>query len=136
VIAANGDGYIKQVLNIAKGLFSDLQKSPYRDRIFIILDATHSRGLPTQLIAMGIPTENIVIWPKNGIEYYYPPSLVDSIFGTGAELCISGDIISRNGIEYTKADLSERISALVESNTTLHPEFDTLFIQPLTRIVA
>ena len=43
---------------------------------------------------MGLPPENIIKWPKNGIEYYYPPTLLDrglettrhQALGIGAEL--------------------------------------------------
>lgn len=128
VIPAHSDSRITQILNIAKGIFSDLQKSPYRDRIFIVLDAVHSATLPDQLVAMGIPREHIVTWPKNGIEYYYPPSLVDRIFGTGAEIQISGDVISRNGVSYNKGELSEKVVALLEASTPMHDDFTQLFL--------
>ena len=38
VVAANSDGRIKEILSVAKGLLTDIQKSPYRDRIFVVLD--------------------------------------------------------------------------------------------------
>ena len=38
VIAANSDSRIKEILNIARGLLTDIQKSPYRDRIFVVLE--------------------------------------------------------------------------------------------------
>lgn len=136
VIAANSDSRIKEVLNIARGLFADLQRSPYRDRIFIILDAVHSASLPAQLSAMGIPPENVVVWPKNGIEFYYPPSLVDKFFGVGSELKIDGDVISRNGVSHSKADLAAKVSASLAADTSMHPEFDALFLVPLTKRVS
>ena len=39
VISANNDSRIKEILNIAKGLLTDIQMSPYRDRIFIVLES-------------------------------------------------------------------------------------------------
>ncbi|MFA7268205.1 MAG: hypothetical protein WC073_02550 [Sterolibacterium sp.] len=128
VIPAHSDSRIKEILNIAKGIFADLQKSPYRDRIFIVLDSVHSATLPDQLIAMGIPREHIVTWPKNGIEYYYPPLLVDKVFGTGAEIQIAGDVISRNGVSYNKGELSEKVVALLEPATPMHDDFTQLFL--------
>ncbi len=124
VISANSDDRIKEVLAIAKGLFNDLQKSPYRDRIFVILDSVHSATLPEQLIRMGLPTESIIKWPKNGIEYYYPPTIVDAVFGAGPEITIDGDRVSRNGTTYTKADLSEKVVAMMDANTPMHPVFE------------
>lgn len=128
VIPAHSDSRIKEILNIAKGIFADLQKSPYRDRIFIVLDSVHSATLPDLLVAMGIPREHVIIWPKNGIEYYYPPSLVDRIFGTGGELQIIGDVISRNGVSYNKGELAEKVVALLESRTPMHEDFTQLFL--------
>lgn len=131
VIPANSDSRIKEILNIAKGIFSDLQKSPYRDRIFIVLDYVHSATLPDQLAAMGIPREHIVAWPKNGIEYYYPSSLLDKIYGADGELQMTGDIITRNGVSYNKAELAERVIALLQPDTPMHKDFAELFLSRL-----
>lgn len=128
VISANSDSRIKEILNIAKGLFADIQRSPYRDRIFVVLDAVHSAGLPDQLAAMGIPKENIIVWPKNGIEFYYPPTVIDKIFGAGGEITIAGDLVSRNGISYNKAELVGKVVSLVQADTEMHGEFDAHFM--------
>lgn len=131
VVPAHSDSRIKEILSIAKGLFSDLQKSPYRDRIFVILDSTHTAGLPEQLITMGLTSNHIVKWPKNGIEYYYPPSIVDKIFGIGSEIQITGDIISRNGISHSKAVLAEKVASLLDTVTPMQTDFTQLFLTPL-----
>lgn len=133
VISANSDTRIKEILNIAKGLLADIQRSPYRDRIFVILDSVHSAGLPNQLEAMGIPKDNIIVWPKNGIEFYYPPTLIDKIFGAGAEISIIGDLVSRNGISHNKAELVEKVSSMVQPDTEMHDEFETRFLQRLAQ---
>lgn len=135
VISANSDNRIKEVLTVARGLLADIQRSPYRDRIFVVLDAVHSAGLPDQLIQMGLQPENIVTWPKNGIEYYYPPTLVDKVFGTGGELSIDGDRVSRNSLNYSKNELVERVCALIEPSTELHPEFEALFARKVAERV-
>lgn len=131
VVAANSDSRIKEILAIAKGLFSDLQRSPYRDRIFVVLDATHSAGLPEALAGIGVQPENIVAWPLNGIEHYYPPTLIDAVYGTGADLVISGDVVSRNGISYSKATLGDRVVALLAPGTPLHPVFEELLVSKI-----
>jgi predicted ATP-dependent endonuclease of OLD family len=131
VIAANSDSRIKEILNVAKGLLADIQKSPYRDRIFVILDSVHSAGLADQLTAMGIQRDNIVIWPKNGIEFYYPPLIIDKIFGAGSEIVISGDLISRNGNSYNKGDLVEKVVSLVQKDTPMQADFNNLFLSRL-----
>lgn len=129
VIPANSDDRIKEILSVAKGLFSDLQKSPYRDRIFVILDSIHSATLPEQLVRMGLPAENIVKWPKNGIEYYYPPEVVDHIYGTGPEVTIEGDRVSRNGISHTKGELVEKVVSMMDTRTKMHPDFEAKFLK-------
>lgn len=133
VISANSDSRIKEILNIAKGLLADIQRSPYRDRIFVMLDSVHSAGLPDQLVAMGIPKDNIVVWPKNGIEFYYPPALIDKVFGSGAEITIAGDLVSRNGISHNKAELVGKVSSMLETDTEMHEEFEARFLQRLAQ---
>jgi len=131
VITANCDNRIKEILSIAKGLFTDIQKSPYRDRIFVVLDSVHAKGLPDELAAMGIPKGKVLVWPKNGLEYYYPPAVLDKIYGAGSEIQIAGDDVSRNGITHKKAELADLVSGLVDKTTIMHPDFDMLFLKPL-----
>jgi predicted ATP-dependent endonuclease of OLD family len=135
VIPANSDARIKEVLSVARGLLADIQRSPYRDRIFVVLDAVHSVGLPAQLVQMGLQPENIITWPKNGIEYYYPPAVMDKIYGAGGDLLIDGDRVSRNSLTYNKNELVERVSALTEQSTALNPEFEALFISKVAERV-
>lgn len=136
VIPAHSDSRIKEVLNIARGLFADLQRSPYRDRIFVILDSVHSASLPKQLTDMGIPAANVIVWPDNGIEFCYPPTLVDKFFGSGEKLSINGDVVSRNGVSYSKTDLAAKVSASLAPDTPMHPNFETLFLNPLAKVVS
>lgn len=131
VIAANSDSRIKEVLTIAGGLLTDIQRSPYRDRIYVVLDSVHSASLPEQLEKMGVLRDNIVKWPLNGIEHFYPPSLVDRIFPSTGDLTINGDRVSRGGVEYHKNDLAEKIVALLDPTTVHHPDFERLLLQPL-----
>lgn len=135
VIQANSDSRIKEVLNVAKGIFGDLQKSPYRDRVFVVLDSVHSASLPEQLTQMGIERGNVVAWPRNGIEYYYPPTILDSIYGHGGDISISGDIISRNGLSYTKNDLADKVCNALSSDTVHHSEFESFLLQRITERV-
>lgn len=133
VISANSDSRIKEVLTIAGGLLTDIQRSPYRDRIFVVLDAVHSASLPEQLEKMGVLRENIVKWPLNGIEHFYPPVLVDKIFPGSGELDIRGDRVSRGGVEYNKNDLTEKIVTMLETTTPHHADFERLLLEPLAQ---
>ena len=131
VISANSDSRIKEVLSIAGGLLSDIQRSPYRDRIFVVLDSVHSVSLPDQLERMGVLRENIVTWPQNGIEHFYPPAVVDRIFPGSGDLIITGDRVSRGGVEYNKNDLVEKVMTLIVATTSHHPDFERLLLAPL-----
>lgn len=131
VIPANSDSRIKEIMNFAKGIFVDIQKSPYRDRIFVVLDSIHSATLPNELEKMGVPKEHVIVWPQNGIEFFYPPTIINKIFGSGPELVINGDTISRNQISYTKADLAEKVISNLDVNTVMHDDFSQLFLARL-----
>jgi hypothetical protein len=131
VINATSDNRIKEVLNVAKGLLADLQKSPYRDRIFAVVDSVHGAGLPESLASMGLPKENVVVWSANGIEHVYPPETLDAIFGSGGTIAVNGDQVSRNGISYNKNELAEKVCSRITASTPLHSEFSSKFLDHL-----
>ena len=64
IISAGSDSRIKDILSVARGLLSDLQKSPYRDRIFVVLNSIHGAGTRDQISNMGVAKDNIVTWSK------------------------------------------------------------------------
>lgn len=131
VIQANGDGRIREVFNIAKTLFGDIQKSPYKERIFAVVDSVHGQGLVQHLQKMGVSQENIVVWTKNGIEYYYPDSVIKNIFHSDNELIINGDRIRLNGLEYTKNDLADMVVSKIDKNTEYNQEFLNEFLSKI-----
>ncbi len=79
VVRGGSDGEISQKLHTLKEAIGDLNRSPYYDRIFVILDATHS-AKHSKIANQGIKGENIIVWSKNGVEYLYPPRLLKAIF--------------------------------------------------------
>jgi predicted ATP-dependent endonuclease of OLD family len=135
IINANSDSRIKEILHTARNLLTDIQRSPYRERIVAVIDSMHGAGLRQSLIDMGMPDENIVMWSTNGIEYVYPPSLLDEIYGAGGELQIAADQVIRNGISYSKADLCERVCMKMSAVVPLHEEFESRFMALVTRRV-
>lgn len=135
VVSANSDSRIKEVLNVAKGLLTDLRKSPYRDRILIVLDSVHSKSLPRELSAMGVPEKNIITWSQNGIEHLYPSTIIDKIFGGGESIELHGDIVSRNGNSYSKAELVDKVVSLLTKETLMHTEFSEKLLTPLDAIL-
>lgn len=125
VILAGDDSRVSQVVNMASGFFSDLQKSPYRDRIIPILDSVHAANLVEKITKQGIPKPSIVVWEKNGIEHYYPEAIMDEIFGEGGELAISDDTVSKNGTEYKKFELAKMVTARLSKGAIHPPEVRT-----------
>src|SRR5690606_36675485 len=61
VINATSDSRMKEILNLAGSLFSDLHKSLYRDRIIPVLDTVHGSDIVQKLKAQGVMEENIII---------------------------------------------------------------------------
>jgi hypothetical protein len=136
VVPAHSDSRIKEILATARNLLTDIQKSPYRDRIFVVLDSIHAKELPEQLVSMGVSKDKVVTWPKNGIEYYYPPTILDEIFGVGGDVAIDDDRVSRNGLSYTKNELVDKVTTLLQRDTAMHPEFDNLLLTGLAKTAA
>jgi predicted ATP-dependent endonuclease of OLD family len=128
VIHANSDNRIKEVLNTAKTLLTDIQRSPYRERIVAVVDSVHGAGFKETLVAMGLPPENIVVWSENGIEYLYPEGILSTIFGAGGHIEISADTVTRNGITYTKAELCDKVCARLASDSPVNSEFEERFL--------
>lgn len=136
IINANSDSRIKEIVNIAGSLFKDLQKSPYRNRIIAILDQVHDKSVEQTLTKAGVLEENIIIWGKNGIEYYYPEKILNDIYGLGGILEINNDDVSKNGINYKKWNLCEIVSNKIDINTTYPDEInEKLFSRIRTMIV-
>lgn len=131
IIQANNDIRIRDVFNVAKNLFGDIQKSPYKERIFAVIDSVHGDGLIRHLETMGIPNENIIVWSENGIEYYYPPKIINELFHSEDKLVISGDIVSLAGTEYKKNELVDLITPKIDKNTEHNSEFTTEFLHKI-----
>lgn len=131
LIQANGDSRIKEIFNLTKNLFGDIQKSPYRDRIFAILDSVHGKGLTASLEAMGLPKGNIITWENNGIEYYYPKQIMQSIYGSSGEVVIDGDLVKLNGSQYNKNQLAELVVDKMTKETELPKEFVDEFMEKI-----
>ena len=117
--------------------FGDLNKSPYRTRLFVVLDSVHQLNLSIELQSTGVEAANIIIWDRNGIEYLYPPSLLSDVFGCAldrvSEVTIQGNRIQLNGITKTKSDLSKEVLTRVYSATVLPAEMEKKFLSAYPR---
>ncbi|GAA0569174.1 hypothetical protein GCM10009416_04330 [Craurococcus roseus] len=140
VVVLQCNGNVKGRVNALKESLHDIQKSPFRSRIFVIIDAVvPNPTLKQELVAMGLMEGNIIQWSRNGIEYFYPASLLAKMFGCDEdkvrELSITGDNISLNGIQKKKVDLSSEICRELNNDTPLNDEITTKFISKLSSIV-
>lgn len=133
VIPAAGD--VKRKIHGLREAFGDFEKSPFRSRLFVVLDETHQPNLESELEKLGIFPANIVVWSKNGIEYYYPPDLLAAIFACTPEqlnnLTITEDIVSLNGINKTKSELGTEVLRQMDGSTSLPKEFTDKLLRPL-----
>lgn len=77
VISAGDDGAIIQELIRLENVLLDISTSPYKDRIFVIVDKIHSSPtLIGDIEKRNISKEGIIEWNSNGIEYLYPASIL------------------------------------------------------------
>jgi predicted ATPase len=133
VIPANGD--VKRVVFGLSGAFGEITKSPFRQRLFVVLDSVHQRGLSAELQAMGVHAEHVICWDKNGIEYVYPATLMASVFACDAaqiaSVVMEGDVLKLNGIEKKKNDLKDEILKALDSTTELPEELRTKLLKPI-----
>jgi len=136
IVQANSDNRIRDVFNVTKSLLGDIQKSPYNSRIFAVIDSVHGSGLVQQLEKMGMPKENIVVWKKNGIEYYYPKIIMKEIFQSDQEVVIEGDSVQLNGLSYTKNDLVDMVVPKIDKETEYNQEFFEEFLDKVGKAIA
>lgn len=120
--------------------FGEFDKSPFRPRLFVVLDKTHQPGLVGELTKLGILPANVVVWPKNGIEYYYPPDILASIFACTPDqlsgLTVTGDIVSLNGINKTKNDLVTEVLRQMDRSTPLPQDLSDRLLKPVETVIA
>lgn len=135
IVPAYGDGVVNQ-LHILRTIFGELDKTPYRNRICVLLDKRQSVRLD-RVTGLGVPKENIIVWSKNGMEYYYPRDIVAEAFCCGTQTIdtcnCEGDPIEVNGIRKTKKELAQYVAQRMTADTVLDNEVDSL-LQRLTEV--
>lgn len=125
IVRAGGDGEIQSKINFVREAFGDITTSPYGGRFFAVLDATHSIKI-SRLHGQGLAEENVVVWSRNGIEYYYPKILVAEAFHCDESdvvgLDFSTDPIKHNGFRYSKKQLAEFVCDRISPHHELPDE--------------
>jgi hypothetical protein len=128
VIRTGGDPKAK--LHTLRDALGDLQRSPLRDRIFVVVDASHSRALKEDLVRMGLPGDNFIAWSRNGIEYVYPTEVMARIFSCNAVdlggLRISSDVVAVGAMALRKTELCKQVVLAMDDRTVLPEELESL----------
>ncbi len=83
--------------------------------------------------------ENIVVWPKNGIEYYYPVSALQYVYSCSPaqldDLLIVGDQVSLNGVTKTKNDLATEVLRHINESTLYSADLTDKLLAPLAHAI-
>ncbi len=142
ITIADGQGDVKRVVNSTiETLGGDLNKSPYKDRLFVVNDSVTSPGLKAILAQKGIIGDKFISWDKNGIEYLYPPNILGEIFGISPEkilneLQINNDDIEVRSISRKKNSLSDEIVSKLTPDTELPKELIDKLLEPILRAIS
>lgn len=116
-------------------IFPDLQNSPYRERVFAIVDAKHGSDIASTLKKKGIGEQQLVVWKLNGIEHYYPEDIMKQIFGANEPLSIIGDEITIKGTTERKVELARKVASRINDESKFPQEFEDKLIKILEKII-
>lgn len=129
VTVQSGQGDVKRRVHSLRETFGDLSDSPFRNRIFVVLDSVAQPGLVDELVKLGVLEDHIAQWARNGIEYLYPEALLCAAFNCGPdrldELTIKGDKVTLGDRTYTKSDLVARVMSSLDGTTQLPEELES-----------
>lgn len=139
VIPGQGDVKTK-VYGLKEALGGDLTRSPFKNRIFVVLDSIHEPTLVSELISLGIDRAKIIEWSKNGIEFFYPVNLLCEIFSCSrndlVNMVVKEDVVEVGTISKRKSDLNKEILSRLQINTILPSEVLRKLINPLIEAIS
>lgn len=139
IIIESCQGDIAKRLNYWSSSLGDIQVSPYRSRTIVIYDLVKQAGIERICRSIGLPSQSMVEWSGNGIEYLYPSDIVSVIYKKPgldpSDLSISGDMVSFGDISYKKMDLCLKVCASLSINTQFPDELEKKLLTPLTRML-
>ncbi|BBO32501.1 ATP-dependent nuclease [Lacipirellula parvula] len=129
IVKADGDGGVPKKIEIIKQAFGDLHSSPFRERLFVVLDKVYSADLGA-IEKQGVPKNNIHVWSLNGIEYYYPKAIVARAFSCDVSQVGAIDLergtIEYNGLRRSKKQLASFVVDEFATAPELHDELADL----------
>lgn len=137
-INAGGEGSTKERARIISQSLGDLAVSPYRERLLVVLDSQHSVR-PADFAKYGVPDENVIIFNRNGIEYYYPKELVGKIFLSGPDavdqMAIGDSYVELNGVRKSKKQLCSEVIQQLTPQTEYPAEFSEKILRRIGKLV-
>lgn len=133
VIKALGDGGMLERLNTIGITLGSLDSNPYRNTLFVVLDKQHDVKV-SRLINTGVLKENVFEWSRNGIEYYYPSEIIETLFRCEFKdfeqvLDKNPKLIEINGITFSKTNLAEEVRTKITNKTELSSELNDFLTQ-------
>ncbi len=138
VEACGGD--IAARLRYWSSSLGDMQISPYRSRTLVVVDSVEQAGLERLSATIGLPSQSIIKWQGNGIEYVYPPELIAATYRapgiSAADLNLERDVLRYGDFAYKKMELCRRITDALTIATLLPDELTTKLLQPLSALLA
>jgi predicted ATPase len=139
VVVVRSGGDPKQKLHSLRETLGDLQKSPLRDRLFVVVDSVHAKGLQAELVQMGLPPDNFIVWARNGIEYVYPPQVMTRVFCCSEEqlatLTFKEDVVCLNGIELRKRELCQEVVRSLDTSTVYPAELEAKLLTNISNAI-
>lgn len=139
IVVLDAQGDVKRVLRSVVSAYGDAAKSPFRPRTFVILDSVHTPGTAADLVAMGAPSENVVVWSRNGVEYAYPREIMRQIFAcSDLELdgmSITGDMVTVGSVSRRKVELANEVVARLLPTTSIGAELEGKLLEPLQKVI-
>lgn len=138
VVDSGGEGRTPDHVRRIGASLGNLMMSPYRDRIFVLLDAKHS-AKAHDFTKYGIPPQNLIILQRNGIEYYYPASILSDVFSCGtdpySQLQLHDNTVTVADITLTKKELCKQVIARLTAASTLPEELTKSLLAPLGQLL-
>ncbi|GEO18704.1 hypothetical protein [Microvirga aerophila] len=140
VLVIDSEGNVKRRVHELRTMLGGLAGTPYEARTFVVLDSVHTRGTKEDLQNLGVPASNIVVWSKNGIEYYYPPTIMAKLFGLGTNelnqlvICDS-DVVEANGFQRRKEDLCIEVCKQLTPDTEMADELEAKLLLSLQAVL-
>lgn len=139
VVVVKADGDPKKRFYSLRDTLGDIQRSPLRSRIFVVVDSVHNAGLKAELVGLGLIASNFVAWDANGIEYVYPPQIMARIFhcseDQASQIAIDGDEVVVNGIRRRKRELGAEVASLLAADTKHTDEAERKLINLLSAAI-